>query len=306
MELRINGQKIFVDLERRFLSEYLLPVGPHSFTLEATDARGQLLQGQLDTDVRGEYWFMVGLADLTISQNNFSGDVQAVTTDDLQRYDGQHTYGRLAFYLKGKIQGKYLLTAQADTLEHEGKDLFSGFFKADRNDILRRIDPDAYYPVYGDDSIPVRDADTSGRLYVRLDWDKSSARWGNFQSEINPGELAAYNRSLYGAKLDYRSLDPTSLGVPKTQVKAFAASAQTSAGRSELIGTGGSLYFMRHTDIVPGTAALADPSILAMRSSLRSRKVRNCFTVVLYSGSFCSSVSSVFVSMEPQRVAKRL
>ena len=253
LELKVNGQNVFIDLERKFVSEYLLPIGPHNFDVAATDAHGRLLQAQLDTDVRGEYWFMVGLADLTVSQNKFSGDVEAVTADDLNNFDGQHTYGRLAFYLKGKVQGKYLLTAQADTLEREGKDLFQGFFKADRNDILRRIDPDAYYPVYGDDSIPVLDADTSGRLYVRLDWDKSSAVWGNFQTALNPGELAAYNRSLYGAKLDYRSVDSTPLGIPRTQAKVFAANAQTAAGRSEFVGTGGSLYFMRHTDIVPGS-----------------------------------------------------
>ncbi len=257
LELKINDQKVFIDLERKFVSEYLLPIGPHRFDVAATDANGRLLQAQLETDVRGEYWFMVGLADLTLSQNKFSGNVEMVTSDDLKRFDGEHAYGRLAFYLKGKIQGKYLLTGHADTLEREGQDLFQGFFKADRNDILRRIDPDAYYPVYGDDSVPVLDADTSGRLYVRLDWDKSNAVWGNFRSEINPGEWAAYNRSLYGAKLEYRSLESTPLGVPRTQVKAFAANAQTAAGRSEFIGTGGSLYFMRHTDIVPGSAVLS-------------------------------------------------
>lgn len=257
LELKINDQKVFIDLERKFVSEYLLPIGPHRFDVEATDAQGNVLQTRLETEVRGEYWFMVGLADLTVSQNDFNGNVEAVTADDLKNFDSENTYGRLAFYLKGKIQGKYLLTAQADTLEHEGQDLFQGFFKADRNDILRRIDPDAYYPVYGDDSVPVLDADTSGRLYARLDWDKSSAVWGNFRSEINPGELAAYNRSLYGAKVDYRSLDSTPLGLSRTQVKAFAANAQTAPGRSELVGTGGSLYFMRHTDIVPGSAVLS-------------------------------------------------
>lgn len=79
--------------------------------------------------------------------------------------------------------------------------MFSGFFKADAQDLFRRIDPDAYYPVYGNDSTSFRDVDTQGRMYVRLDWDKNQVLWGNFNTDYNETQLAQFNRGLYGASM---------------------------------------------------------------------------------------------------------
>ena len=77
--------------------------------------------------------------------------------------------GRLAFYLKGKIRGDILLTAAADTREQPVKNLFSNFTSKDPRFLLRRLDPEKYYPVYGDDSTTVDDAPTQGKFYVRLE-----------------------------------------------------------------------------------------------------------------------------------------
>lgn len=161
--------------------------------------------------------------------------------------------GRLAFYLKAKIQGKYLITAQANTEERQIDNLFDGFFKADAKDLFRRIDPDAYYPVYGDDSTTIRDVDTQGRLYVRLDWDKNQLLWGNFNVDLNDTTLMQYNRGLYGAKALVRSKTITDLGEPKSQLQIFASEQQTSPGYSEFLGTGGTLYYLKHADVLPGS-----------------------------------------------------
>ena len=155
--------------------------------------------------------------------------------------------------MKGKIKGKYLVTAQADTREREIGELFSGFWKADAQDIFRRLDPDAYYPVYGDDSTTYRDVDTMGRLYVRVDWDKSQALWGNFNTGLTGTEYGQYSRALYGGALSWRSRRSTALGEAGSEVKAFASEAQTAAGHSEFLGTGGSLYYLKHTDVMPGS-----------------------------------------------------
>ena len=98
---------------------------------------------------------MVGLADVTLSNNSVDGAVVPVGLDD--RYDRTISEGRLAFYLKGKVKGKYLITAQADTHEQQLSHLFDGFLEADARDVFRRLDPDQYYPVYGDDSTTTRD-----------------------------------------------------------------------------------------------------------------------------------------------------
>ena len=286
--LTINGERHPVDLERKFVAEYLVPVGRHEFivaldapasagdargsrgTAEGTDTSadtadrtagsatgttGSAVSAQSRTlvvDVTGRYFFGVGLADVTIAQNKVGGSVEPSTVDP--RYaDDVISDGRLAFYGKAKFKGRYLVTAQADTTERDLEHLFDGFTRADPQDIFRRLDPDLYYPVYGDDSSTYRDVDTMGRFYVRMDWDKNQALWGNFATGLTGTEYAQYQRSLYGAALDWRSRGSNAWGDPNTEVRAFSSEAQSAPGHNEFIGTGGSLYYLRHTDLLPGS-----------------------------------------------------
>ena len=250
----INGQSHPVDLERKLVAEYLVPVGRHRFDigLRPRGADAPALH-TLDIDVSGRYMFAVALADVTVSGNDVSGSVEPLGADADRYDDSLLVDGRLAFYLKGKIKGKYLVTAQADTQEREVEELFDGFWDADPQDIFRRLDPDAYYPVYGDDSTTYRDVDTQGRLYVRVDWDKSQALFGNFNTGITGTEYGQYSRALYGAALSWRSRASNAWGDPGSEVKLFGSEAQTAPGHSEFLGTGGSLYYLRHTDVLPGS-----------------------------------------------------
>ena len=262
--LKINGESYPVDLERKFVAEYLVPVGRHDFDIEvqggaprldggpATSENKDVAKHVLSVDVTGKYFFGVGLADVTFSQNKISGSVDPFTVDG--RYqDDVISDGRLAFYGKAKLKGKYLVTAQADTTQRDLENLFDGFTQADPQDIFRRLDPDLYYPVYGDDSTTYRDVDTMGRFYVRVDWDKNQALWGNFFTGFTGTEYAQYVRSLYGAALNWRSRATNAWGDPGTELRAFASEAQTAPGHSQFIGTGGSLYYLKHTDILPGS-----------------------------------------------------
>jgi hypothetical protein len=273
LPIRINGQSYPIDLERKFAAEFLLPVGHHSFDVQTGDG-ADAAHRMLDVDVTGKYFFMVGLADFTYSHNKISGAVAPVGL--LDRYDDTLTEGRLAFYLKGKIQGKYLITAQADTTEREIGDLFQGFMDKDARDIFRRLDPDQYYPVYGDDSATYRDVDTQGKLYVRVDWDKNQALWGNFSTGLTHSEFSQYVRSLYGAAISWRSQDSTSLGEPRFKLRAFGSEAQNAPGHTEFLGTGGSLYYLKHSDLLPGsekvTLEVRDP--ITGRTETRTELVR--------------------------------
>ena len=249
----INGRTHPLDTERKLVAEYLEPVGRHEFAIEISGGGlAAPIQRTLDVDVSGKYMFAVAIADLTLSSNGTSGSIEPLAGDE-HFDDDLIVDGRLGFYVKGKIKGKYLVTAQADTREREISELFSGFWKADAQDIFRRLDPDAYYPVYGDDSTTYRDVDTMGRLYVRVDWDKSQALWGNFNTGVTGTEYGQYSRALYGGALSWRSRRSTALGEAGSEVKAFASEAQTAAGHSEFLGTGGSLYYLKHTDVMPGS-----------------------------------------------------
>jgi hypothetical protein len=248
--VRINGDPAPVDLEGRFAAEYFLPAGEHRFAIEVGQG-AEARRAELSARVTGSYFFMTALADLTLSGNSVSGSAvpAGLEVDD----DDVLGEGRLAFYLKGKLGGRYLVTAQADTRERELDQLFDGFLEPDARDVFRRLDPDRYYPVYGDDSGVYRDVDTQGRLYARVDWDKSQALWGNFATGFDASEFGQYQRSLYGAALDFNSSDATPLGDPRRSLRAFGSEAQTAPGHSEFVGTGGSLYYLRDQDLLPGS-----------------------------------------------------
>jgi len=273
--LTINGASYPVDMERKFVAEYLVPVGEHRFDIAVRGAGqdGQELHHSLDVDVTGKYFFGIGLADVTIAQNSISGATAPFAVDERYR-DDVISDGRLAFYAKGKVSGKYLVTAQADTTEQDIEHLFDGFTEAFPEDVFRRLDPDLYYPTYGDDSTTYRDVDTMGRFYLRVDWDKNQALWGNYATGLTGTEYAQYVRSLYGGALSWRSQAINPWGDPRSELRLFGAQEQTAPGHNEFIGTGGSLYYLRNTDILPGS----DQVVLEIRDRTTGR-VENRITL---------------------------
>ena len=249
----VLGQQIPVDDKGRFVARQILSTGPHSVDVSVTGTDGRTATFRRNVSIPDSDWFYVAVGDLTVGKNQTTGPAQLVTSD-LQHYRNE-TYvdGRGAFYLKGKIKGDWLLTAAADTREQPLKDLFHNFSEKDPRYLLRRIDPDVYYPVYGDDSTTVDDAPTQGKFFVRLDKGDSQVMWGNFQTSWSGSELIQYSRGLYGARAKLRSDDATSFGERRTGLDAFAADPGTMGAREEFRGTGGSLYYMRHQDVTVGS-----------------------------------------------------
>jgi hypothetical protein len=120
--------------------------------------------------------------------------------------NGKGNYGlRSAFFLKGKIRGDMLLTAAFDSDKETNARL------------LRDVDPNSFYPVYGDSSINGFDAKSRDRLYVRLDSGKSYALYGDFSTgdgfsqlsgggavaSVNSRNLGSYNRTATGLRGHY-------------------------------------------------------------------------------------------------------
>jgi hypothetical protein len=158
--------------------------------------------------------------------------------------------------LKGKVKGDWLLTAAADTQEQPLNSLFTNFNSKDPRYLLRRLNPDLYYPVYGDDSTTVDDAPTSGKFYVKLAKGDSHVMWGNFQTQIAGSDLVQYSRGLYGANVKWRSEGATGFGQKKTQLDMFAGDPGTLGAREQFRGTGGSLYYVQHQDVTRGSEHL--------------------------------------------------
>lgn len=248
------GLQVPVDKNGKFAMRQIMPSGPHSIDVAVTDKEGRGMVYRRNVSIPDNDWFYIVIADLTLGRNSTSGPAKLVTADESDYYDNK-TYidGRGAFYLKGKIKGEYLLTASADTRERPLKDLFSNFDSKDPSYLLRRIDPDRYYPVYGDDSTIVDDAPTQGKFYVKLEKGDSHIMWGNFQTQWTGTELTQYSRGLYGANLVFKPDAVTKYGERKLFVNVFAAEPGTLGSREEFRGTGGSLYYLRHMDVTQGS-----------------------------------------------------
>ncbi|HEX5338316.1 MAG TPA: OmpA family protein, partial [Gallionella sp.] len=247
------GLALPVDASGKFAIKQIMPSGPHSVEVKVIDPDGSATGFRRNLTIPSDDWFYIALGDLTVGRNSVVGPAQLVTADTAHYAGTTYVDGRGAFYLKGKIKGEYLLTAAADTREQPLKNLFSNFATKDPSYLLRNINPDLYYPVYGDDSTTVDDAPTQGKFYVKLERGDSHVLWGNFQTSWSGSELLQYSRGLYGAKARFRSEETTQWGEKLTNVDGFAADPGTIASREEFRGTGGSLYYLRHMDLTRGS-----------------------------------------------------
>lgn len=127
---------------------------------------------------------------------------------------------RGALYLKGKVLGETLLTLAYDSDKPQQERLF------------RDIQPDQFYPVYGDSSTKGFDAQSTGRLYVRVDNGLSYVLYGDFTTQTNdPARaLTQYNRALNGAK--------SRVELGPVRVESFAAYTDTQQVVDEIRGMG--------------------------------------------------------------------
>ena len=145
------------------------------------------------------------------------------------------------------------MTTSADTREGPVKNLFSNFLDKSPDSLFRRIDPDYHYPTFGDDGVVTEMAPTLGKFYVKASRGENYGMWGNFKVGYMGNELAHVDRGLYGANAHYGSEATTSFGERRIAVDGFAAQPGTMPSYEEFRGTGGSVYFLRHQDILTGS-----------------------------------------------------
>ena len=252
-QAEVLGRPVAIAPDGSFVTQTILPPGEHVVDVRITDATGDhSVEFDRDISIPDNEWFYVGIADATFGKR-VGKDSRLLHQTASGEYDSVYRRGRLAFYLKGKVKGRYLITAALDTTEDNVDELFRNMDKKDPRQLLRRLDPDDYYPIYGDDSTLVEDAPTSGKFYVRVDRGKSHVMWGNFRTQIDGVELARYERALYGAHADLRSDESTSFGEPVSRITGFAAQPGTLPQRDEFLGSGGSVYFLQRQDINQGS-----------------------------------------------------
>ncbi len=250
------GHPVPLGEENGFVAEELLPTGLHTVEVAVLDEQGNGELFQRDLQLKKNDWFYVGIADLTLAQDDTNGPAQLVTQDD-GHYDNDLSIdGRLAFYTQGKFGADWELTASADTREGPVEELFTNFTDKTSEALFRRIDPDYYYPSFGDDSTVEEGAPTLGKFYLKLQQQHNYGLWGNFESEYNDNSLALVDRTLYGINGHLQADELMEFGEERYAVDGFFADPGTIASRDEFRGTGGSLYYLRHQDIAQGSENL--------------------------------------------------
>jgi uncharacterized repeat protein (TIGR01451 family) len=246
----LNDVAAEVDSEGRFIASVPLRPGKNEIVARVTDPAGYTGVITRDVNFTTDALFIMALADGKISQISRKGNLAAAGADTASE---TVTEGRVALYMKGNVLGKYLITAAFDTGQGEIGELFSDLDAIENERLITNIDPDTVYPVYGDDSTLVYDTDSQGKLYLALQGEQLDAVVGNYALSFTDTELASYQRTLFGARAKYESQSRTSDNRATTSAEVFVARIDQAPVHDEIAATGGSLYFLSHTDVVEGS-----------------------------------------------------
>jgi flagellar motor protein MotB len=249
----VAGRQIPVDGKGNFAAEEILPTGTHTVEVGVLDGSGNGSLYLRDLEFKRTDVFYVGVLDLTVSKGRANGPIDLLQGENpRQPYDSSMD-GRLAFYVNGELRKNWRVSASADTREGPVRDLFSNFLDKSPDSLFRRIDPENHYPTFGDDGVVTEMAPTLGKFYLKASHRENYGLWGNFKVGYTGNELAHVDRGLYGANAHFGTEATTSFGERRINFDAFAAQPGTLPSYEEFRGTGGSVYFLRHQDILRGS-----------------------------------------------------
>jgi hypothetical protein len=254
-KLIFDGRAVRVDARGTGYLQLIMPSGSYAPVAELHVANHPVIRIARPIIIPARDRFSFAVADITWGRRELKGPVDAYLGPET-RADRDILDGRLALYHSQILANGVQVTVAADTRERPLEELFTGFFDRDARGLLRRLDPTLSWPVFGDDSVTVDDAPTSGRFYLRAARDTSHILWGDYQTRLSGMDLTDYARALYGAELVTRTQGVTSFGEARAALSAFAADPGTLGAREEFRGTGGSVYYLRRQDVAQGSERL--------------------------------------------------
>lgn len=174
-------------------------------------------------------WTLVGLAEGSIGAKTVADNMERTGRFDSDLGDK----ARVAFYAKGRVLGRFLMTLAYDSAKQR-----------DDQRLLGAIDPNAYYTVFADGSDRRFDAASQEKLYLRIESSTFYALYGDFVTGFDQTVLARYQRTATGVKAEGR--------FGQLHAQAFATETANRYRRDELQGSG-----------LSGPYRLSDRNILA-------------------------------------------
>jgi len=248
-ELQVAGQPLVPDANGKVAIKLRLGGAGAGISVLARFSDGLAVRFDHLQQANGNFVVLVGLAE---------GKIGYVLRDGAAGQSGLYAQGRVKLYVKGRIQGRWLLEGGID-IDSAALSSWRDLFRGDPTRVFRNLDPDRFYTVYGDSSQTTANAQTRGRLFVRLEFDQSELVFGNFQTGLTGTEMGRYSRAVTGGRINFvrASTDPPrpdgTPAPPSTQIIIFGAWLQTARAHDEMRGTGGSLFYLSHRTIVEGS-----------------------------------------------------
>jgi hypothetical protein len=240
-EIQIGDKIVAANEEGQFQLRIPLKDGVQTLTVTGTHESGDQVTRTFEIECKlPPDWFVVAIGDLETGAFNLGGNLQAIAQND-NFPPGLYVDGRVAYYLKGKILGKYLLTSAFDSARQF------------QPKALSAVDPNRFYPIYGDSSTLVRDAQATGKLYLRLEMlppddpkaprNFSNLLLGDYSAGLagDTVNLGQYNRTFYGLRTLIEA-ERKPKEKPLFSATLFAAPVRTIPVRDELRATGISSY----------------------------------------------------------------
>ena len=160
-------------------------------------------------------WTLVGLAEGSVGARKVADNMERTGSFDSDLGDD----ARVAFYAKGRVLGRFLLTAAYDSARQRDEERLEGV-----------IDPKAYYTVFADGSLRRFDAASREKFYIRIETAAFYAIYGDFVTGFDQTDLARYQRAATGVKGEGR--------FGAVHVQGFAAETRTRYRRDEIQGNG--------------------------------------------------------------------
>ncbi|MGH8494280.1 MAG: OmpA family protein [Moraxellaceae bacterium] len=218
-----------------------------TFQISKENKRTQELQAWMAPAARD--WVMVGFAEGSVGFNTLKDNAQALKDQGVE--DGSYTDGKVSFYAKGRVLGKWLLTMAYDSSKSR-----------DRQGLLSTIDPNKYYTLYGDGAQQRYDAASQAKLYLKLERGQFYALFGDYETGLTQTQLTRYSRVLNGFKSE-------NAGGPVV-FTVYAADTEQNYAHDEIQGNGTSgLYRLKQRGIVLNSEIIR----LEVRDRLASEKI---------------------------------